>query len=327
MFFLLYYSFKDIELGETINILTNISFFWLIIYILCFYLGNIVRAIRWKYMIKSIKSDVSVLNLFGSTMIGYGVNCVLPRFGELYRPSFLGKWEGLSRTSMFGTIIIERIIDILLLGISVIISGYLYNGDLFNEMPVLLPALYFSAVVLAILIVIIYFVVKLKEKFYNLILKIIRKVSVKLSEKLADIFATLVEGFGSINSNKLAFRIVLYSVLITIIYTMNSLIGFYMLNLNNQTEVTFGMAFIVMSIGSFGIVIPTPGGTGSYHALMIIILTILGFSKEEAAAYAISTHFITYIAFILTTFWSLWYINKKMDDNRKANFVNVLKID
>jgi len=49
-------------------------------------------------MLNSVKKDVSIKNLFGALMVGYGVNCVLPRVGEISRAILIGKWEGLSRT-------------------------------------------------------------------------------------------------------------------------------------------------------------------------------------------------------------------------------------
>jgi hypothetical protein len=59
-------------------------------------------------MIKPVKPDASTLNLFGALMIGYGINCVIPRLGELYRGLFLGNGKNISRTTMFGTVIVER---------------------------------------------------------------------------------------------------------------------------------------------------------------------------------------------------------------------------
>ena len=51
-------------------------------------------------------------------MVGYGVNCVTPKLGEVTRAVLLGKWEKLSRSSMFGTVILERVIDLISLGLS-----------------------------------------------------------------------------------------------------------------------------------------------------------------------------------------------------------------
>ena len=96
---LLYFAFKDVDIKTTINWLSKTSIPYLILFIISSFLSHYIRAVRWKYIISSIKPDVSVMHLFGATMIGYGVNSLVPRLGEVYRALFLGKWEGISRTS------------------------------------------------------------------------------------------------------------------------------------------------------------------------------------------------------------------------------------
>jgi len=67
-------------------------------------------------------------------------------------------------------------------------------------------------------------------------------------------------------------------------------------------KVTFSLAWILMTVSSFGVVIPTPGGTGPYHMISIFVLTRLyNFNYETSAAYSILTHFISYIAFIISS--------------------------
>jgi len=72
--------------------------------------GHYLRALRWKYILNSVKPNTSMKNLFGSLMVGYGVNCVTPKLGEVTRAVLIGKWEGLSRSSMFGTVILEELL-------------------------------------------------------------------------------------------------------------------------------------------------------------------------------------------------------------------------
>jgi uncharacterized membrane protein YbhN (UPF0104 family) len=88
------------------------------------------------------------------------------------------------------------------------------------------------------------------------------------------------------------------------------------------------MAWILMTISAFGIIIPTPGGTGSYHAIIILVLTTLfSFSQEISAAYAILTHIISYVSFILSTVFFTYFINKRQvkKGGKKENFLSVFK--
>jgi len=71
------------------------------------------------------------------------------------------------------------------------------------------------------------------------------------------------------------------------------------------------MAWVFMAISAYGVLIPTPGGTGSYHLISIFVLSELyHFSYEVSAAYAILTHFIQFFVFIITTIVMIYWINK-----------------
>ena len=202
MLVFLFIAFDNIDLAEVWSILKEISLFWLFIYILVWLLSHLARAYRWKVIIQSVKKDTSLLNLFGATMVGYGVNCVVPRLGELYRGLFLGKWEEISRSSMVGTIVLERVIDIVILGFSVLISVIIYRGDLYSDITWLKSTLYIGFAMIIIMIIFLYLLVRFKEKFYNAILKLIGKASVKLADGLGRIFHLLTDGFSSIKGRK-----------------------------------------------------------------------------------------------------------------------------
>lgn len=322
----LYLAFRNIEFGKTLDVIKNTSVIWLFIYLLVFMLSHYFRALRWQVMIESVKKNTSIVNLFGATMIGYGVNCVFSRLGEIYRPSFLGRWENISRSAMFGTIIVERIIDVISLGLCVIVSGFLYHGSLYEDIPFVKPALIIGTVLIILAILIIFFVVRYKEPFYKIIINIISRFSEKLSAKFKYLFEMLVDGFATIKTFRAFFMVIIYSIAIVVFYGLNTMVGFYVLGIQNSFEITFAMSFIVMSISSFGIVVPTPNGAGSYHVLCILILSKLGMDEPTGAAYALVTHFVSTIAFIGVTIVALIYINNRMNPENKADFVNVFKV-
>jgi uncharacterized protein (TIRG00374 family) len=325
---LLYFAFKDVDFKTTINWLSKTSIPYLILFIISSFLSHYIRAVRWKYIISSIKPDVSVMHLFGATMIGYGVNSLVPRLGEVYRALFLGKWEGISRTSMFGTVIVERIIDIIALGISVLISVLIYNGDLYEIIPWLESTVNLGFIIMLGLVVFLILLIKLKSKLSNLIIKLLGKISHKAANKLNEVFETLLEGFSTLKGTKNSVMTFIFTVLIMLNYGFSSYIAFYMINMNEITTITFSMAWIVMTISAFGIVIPTPGGTGSYHFINIFVLTIIyGVTQEIAAAYALLTHFITFVLFVSSPFFVLIYINyeRKRNGLQTENFISVIK--
>ena len=306
----LYFAFRNSDLSKVFQYVSHPSFFWISVFITITIFSHYLRALRWKVILHSVKADVSIKNLFGALMIGYGVNCVLPRVGEISRAVLIGKWEGLSRTSMFGTVIIERIIDLLFFGLTIIISVWM-SADIFRNFPWLRLTLYISFVVLTVGIVFLYLTIKLKEKFYNIIIRMLSRFSPRLASKSAYIFEMLTEGFASLKGTKNFIYTFLLSIAIMFLYALNSYIGFFTIGMEHIKPVTFEMGWILMAISSIGVAIPTPGGTGSYHILATSTLVLLfGFSQEISLAYAFLTHIINYFLFILISIVMFLVLNK-----------------
>lgn len=308
----LYIAFRNVNFYDVLNSLKNVSFFWVLIFIIIFLLSHVVRAYRWKIILKSVKPDAKFKNLFGALMVGYGMNCVIPRLGEVTRAVLIGKWEGLSKTSMFGTVILERIIDILFFGISIIITIFISTKDVYQSFPWLKLTLYISTAFLLGIIIFIIFLFKFKDKFSNIIISFISLFSSAFAQRAHYIFEMLLEGFSSLRGVTNYLYTIFLSAVIILLYALNSYIGFYTLNMQHFQNLDFGMGWVVMSISSIGVAIPTPGGTGSYHALVKETLVLLyGFGNDISSAYAILTHFISYILFIIFALIIFFVLNKK----------------
>ncbi|MBU0473156.1 MAG: flippase-like domain-containing protein [Bacteroidetes bacterium] len=330
MILFLYLAFKDVDFQTVIKILSQLSISWFALFIFVFFLSHFLRAVRWKIMLNSTKPNTSVLNLFGATMIGYGLNSIIPRLGELYRGFFAGKWENISRSVVLGTIIVERVIDILALGISVLISVLIYEGDLYSEVTWLKSTVIFGFGAIIFVILILFFLVKFKEKFYSLIIKIVSKFSKKIAAKIAYVFEMVIDGFSTIKSVSNFIWVIFYSILIMLNYGLSAELGFYVLNLQNNFEVNYTMSWILMTISAFGIIIPTPGGTGTYHFIGIsVLVSLFAFTEEAASAYVLLTHTVSIFVFITSMFLFMGYINNKREKMglQKENFLSVIKGD
>jgi uncharacterized protein (TIRG00374 family) len=328
MILFLYFALKGINIKESINLIYNANIGYVILFFVLFISSHFLRSLRWQIMTKSIKENSKTVNFFGATMIGYGVNCVIPRLGEVYRGLFIGKWEGISRSSMLGTIIIERVIDVIMLVFTVIASLFLYQGDLFKDViwlkSTIVFALVFSFIFILFIIVFSVWKKEVSEKF----IQKLSFISPKIANKTDYIFHTLLAGIASIKGYKNWIYTTILSFIIIFLYAYTTQVGLLMFNFNETKEITFAMAWVISALSSFGVIIPTPGGTGSYHAISIFILVeLFTFGKEAAAAYAILTHFISYIVFIGFALFFFFYINlrQKNEGGNTEDFISVLK--
>lgn len=325
----LFIAFKDVDFAKAMASIGNISAGWFILFIVFFYISHFLRALRWQVMIKSVKEKTSILNLFGAVMIGYGVNVPVPRLGEIYRGLFLGKWEGISRSSMLGSIILERFIDIFAFTIGALISISIYSGNLLEEISWLDKALILSFIFVFAFIIFLFAVILFRERFSKIIIKIASRISHNLALKAESFFNTLIIGFSSIKDFKGYLLTSIYTVLILVFYTLSTWAGFYSLGMESMGTVSFGMAWVFMIISAFGVVIPTPGGIGSFHAIAIFVLANLyGFSKEMGAAYALLTHTTQVILFIFSTFFFFSLINniRARQGKGREDFISVFRL-
>ena len=324
----LYFAVYDVDFRQSMEKISNISAFWLIVFVIVSLIAHVVRAMRWKVILHSGNPKTSLFNLFSGVMVGYGVNCVVPRLGEFYRAFFAGKWEGISRTSMLGTVIIERVIDLLILGFSVLASIYIYSGDIFNDVLWLKSTLLIGFIVIGALIILLFLLIRLKERFVKISVKLVGRISGKLADKVEYILHMLIDGFASLKGIKNYSLTVFYSVLIMLLYGLTSYLAFFILHLENYPQVNYGMAWVVMTIAAFGIIIPTPGGTGSYHLIVkTVLVTLYGFSENIGLAYGLVTHTVTYVMFILSAYIciSLVNIKRRRQGFPTENFFSVVR--
>lgn len=319
----LYIAFHNVDFGEVLRVVSKASIFWVLAYLCIYLFAHFVRAVRWKIILNSVKPDTSMKNLFGALMVGYGVNCVVPRLGEIARAVLIGRWEGLSRSSMFGAIIVERIIDMIFSGLAVIVSLMIWNDDLGKNFPWLTSAIYVLMLGMGGVILFLYMIIKFKENFYGTIVRLVGNFSENLAHKTAYIFSMLTQGFGSLKGTKNYFLTLLLSVIIILLYVTTSYIGFFTLGMENIKPVNFAMGWVLMSISTIGVIIPTPGATGSYHTFAKSVLVMLfGFSEVVSLSYAFLTHIISYFSSIFTGSFFFLTLNKQHE-----NLLKVLKTE
>lgn len=308
----LYVAFHDVNFGEVLELISGASLFWLVCFVASAFLGHYIRALRWKVILHTVKPTASMKHLFGALMVGYGVNCVTPKLGEVTRAIVIGKWEGLSRSSMFGTVIVERVIDIFSLGAAVLVSAFIWRESLYSIFPWLESTLYISAILMLLILAMIYFSIRFRENFYGIIVRLSGKISSKFSEKIGYVFEMLIQGFTSLKGAKNYVLTTILTVLLLLVYALSSYFGFFMLYMNLLRPVTYEMGWVLMSISAIGVVIPTPGGTGSYHTLAKSTLVLLfGFGETISAAYAFLTHIVSYLLFISVAIILYFILNKQ----------------
>lgn len=299
-------AFSGVNVSDVFSSMMDVSLYWLFLMILFQMLSHYFRALRWKVVIGEIKNDVSVNVLMGSLLIGYALNGIIPRLGELSRAVIVGKMSKVSRTATFGTIVIERVIDLFFFAGSIILAAVLYEGDIYLDFPWLKTSVYLGGVAFLIAVVAFIFSIRYEQIFVRHLRTVVSLVSAKLAERAVEVFEKVNTGLGSLSGVVNYLIMIAYSVLIMLFYALTAYAGFQALGIG--TELTVTDAFVVMAISSIGVMIPTPGGIGSYHTLAkSVLVSLYALTAEQGIVYATFVHGVTYILHIVVAVGYFFY--------------------
>lgn len=280
---IIYHLFSTYYNANFLKDLKNLDVKWLTASVLCVAFANIFRALRWQLMITPLTNKKpNFLNVFNALMIGYLINLALPRAGELARCTWLAKKEEMDTANLIGSVIAERIFDLLILLLLVLLSSFLYYDLLISfvqfdnyQLP---KTKFLIGVTLSILCLIgvLLFVSYAKFK-QNAFVK-----------KLYNIIEKLWAGITAVGKVENKFTFVLFTLLIWLLYIASSYLAFKMLA---QTELlTFADALLTVVAGSFGMVAPIQGGLGAFHFMVSKCLILLGVTSTPALVYATVLH-------------------------------------
>lgn len=117
----LWILFHAVDVGAALDVLAGASPAWVWLMVVTVFLDVAARGARWRALLAPIKS-IRYPRVLGYTYIGYLANNVLPaRLGELYRSHALGEGEGVSRPTVLGTVVVERVVDtVIVVGLAAI---------------------------------------------------------------------------------------------------------------------------------------------------------------------------------------------------------------
>jgi len=273
------------------------NYWWMSAYLVCLLLSHVLRAWRWRYLLDPVKPHIGLRNLFSGVMIGYFFNNILPRAGELARPYAIGKLESVPKSFALGTIVVERIIDVLTFLLLVSLLPVLYDGPLLESFPWLQDAGFLiTAVTVGLLAVMIVFMMR-RDWTNAVVQRSARILPAWLIGRTRPLIHSFLDGFSFLKRPWHVIIVAAGSLIVWLLYIIMVYLAFFSFGIGN---LGFRAAAVVQAISSIGVAIPTPGGTGSYHTLTSQSLTrLFGVDPVVALGYATVTHAVGYIGVTL----------------------------
>jgi uncharacterized protein (TIRG00374 family) len=284
---LLWLSLRSLKVGEGEN---KADFIWnawgksnkgyLLLMALFIMLSHLIRAERWKVLLVPTGNYIKLNASFLSVMVGYLINLVIPRGGELSRCYNLYKLENTPVEVSFGTVVVERIIDLICLMVIIIASFIVEWSKLQQFISTLNVSKSSGSLNYAFIIVgIIVFVVGAGAAFYF----------IRRNEKIKKLIIGFKEGLLAIFRLERKAIFTFYTLSIWMLYFLMS---YCTIKAFPETSgLGFSAVVTLFAIGAIAMAAPLPGGAGSYHTLVPLGLVMLyQLPQSDAIAFVFIFH-------------------------------------
>ena len=267
--FLVWYSLSDISLENLGNYFKEANYSFIFLGLFFGILSHLSRAYRWKFMLEPLGFKPKFTNSILAVLVGYLVNLAIPRAGEISRATVMTNYEKIPFEKAFGTIVAERIADLIMMLSIVAITLFVQFDFIYDLLTKNFNPLKIS-IGFAVLIV----------GFY-IFTSFVKKATSGFLLKIKTFVSGLIEGVTSIFKMKNKWAFIFHTVFIWAMYvamfwaTIPAIEGL---------NVPFGGILIGFIAGGFSIA-ATNGGIGLYPIAVASALALFDIPAETATAF------------------------------------------
>tara|TARA_B100001093_G_scaffold306818_1_gene292836 strand:- start:2673 stop:3668 length:996 start_codon:yes stop_codon:yes gene_type:complete len=306
---LFYWAIMNQDTDELWGQIKQVNLFWVGLSVFCGVISHLLRALRWNLLLEPMNYKASTVNSFHAVIIGYLVNMALPRVGEITRPAILGKLEKIPFNKLLGTVLIERVVDIFitlfLAGIIFVIQFQLIidfvQKLLLNQN---IPSIIILLGLITVFVIAIYLAYLKRNWFYR----------IPIIQKFKTFIYGIIDGIKTIYSLRRKGLFIAYSLMIWTMYFLMPFLIFYAFDGTAHLGISAG--FTVLLFGTIAMIIPIPGGIGTFEVIVPEALNIYGVSSSVADSYTLMTHAIQFLVIFCVGIFSTVYVIFKL---KKAN--------
>lgn len=298
---LIWITLRKTNWAEFAEVLQTANYNWLILLIPVTLLSHLARAWRWRLLLDTLSSKPRTRpplgDLFAAVMIGYMINFAIPRAGELVRAAHLAQRQQVSTSGVLGTVVSERLIDIVFLAIGLVGSALYFGrraGDIWEQLIAttqgfidIWPWIELVAVAGA-------FVLVPAVCWRFSIVRLLRR-------RIRPILVAFTDGLATGLRTKHPVLMWTSTLAIWLLYGVMAYLPLIMFDLTSAHGINYVDGLCIMFIGAVGALVPTPGGAGSYHYITVLAL-VTGFSmaRDPATAYAVFVHGYQLLLYLAT---------------------------
>ena len=282
---LMYWAFYKMDMQQVLTSLKKAHYSWVFLAFICGVLSHLSRAIRWRYLLTPMGYTIPVIRSFYAVMSGYLMNFIVPRLGEVSRCALINRTDKIPFEKLVGTVVIERVVDLIItaiISLAILVTQYdlLQNfiAQLLGKSAAGTQTLLLLGALGVIGLLGLYLVLKFRTKLSH----------IALFKKAYTLWDGVLDGLKSITQLKNPWSFVFHSLFIWTMYFMMSWLIFYSLDGTAHLGISAGLT--VLLAGTLAIIIPVPGGVGTYHTIVPAALLLYGINELDGKTYAIIGH-------------------------------------
>lgn len=267
---LMFWAYKDVDWKSIGHSLSNAHWGYAILALVLNYSATVYRGFRWNTLLKPLGYKADRWTCAHSVAFGYLMNDLIPRSGEVARCTLLNRAEGVPVDKLIGTVILERIVDVVMLLICVVIALLVKNTEvlhLFSFVDGQKAQL--IGVVLVIGILGIIATVRYIKYFRRF----------KLIALVENFLLGMGNGLRSVFLMRDKWPFIGWTLAIWGTWVIMS--QAMMWTLSETSHLQMDDALFLMVAASFGMLVPTQGGLGSYHYMSMLGFVALGFANAD----------------------------------------------
>jgi uncharacterized protein (TIRG00374 family) len=292
-------AFKNVKLGKIFHGMLEANVWWLLVSTMLSFIALISRAYRWKLLIEPLGYSPALKTTTCALMVGYFANLAFPRLGEVTRCGTLSTSENIPFNKLLGTVVVERVIDVLSLLICILLVtvfefnrlGNFLTKNLFN--PLLLKTNQLTSSFTQILVLVIGLLI-----LAFLALLFIRNKKAASKSKWSDLINGFIKGLVSIKDINKPAAFIFHSVFIWLLYYLSVYVCLFAMPFTSHLGLA--AALFILVAGSLGMSAPVQGGIGAYHLLVSQGLLLYGVPLESGLAFATLLHSLQLVMVIVT---------------------------
>lgn len=285
--FFLYLALRKTDFEKLAYDFAHAKYSYVIISMLMGYAAFISRGLRWNLLLEPLGKKAKTWNAIHAISIGYLANAAVPRAGEVARCTALKSTDNIPVNRLFGTVVLERAIDSLMLLSLMVLTVILefsnfiafFDSAFEGKDPSSSANSWIWKVAVALVfvgfVVVAYF---MRERFQHL----------PLYSKVRDFWHGFKEGFRSLGKVKNKWAFFGHTIFIWGMYYLMIYVVVFALPATENIDPSSGL--FLMIVGGLGMVVPSPGGIGSYHYLVMLGMGVLGIASADGVSFATLVH-------------------------------------